>query len=288
MTFEEFIKKYDGKGIDYDNAFSTQCVDLYRQYVKEVLGFPQSPAVEGAKDIWDTYLPEYYDRVENTPYGVPEKGDIVIWGTKVGKYGHVAVFIEGDAKRFKSFDQNFPVGSLCHIQEHTYNGVLGWLKPKIKNMDIPEWFKTLLQEANLSFDREGEFRAFWEKAKKYDIEIREYSEKVSSLNSLLGDKAQEVSMLEDAKAKLQARVDELDTLYNKTKMEKDEEEQRANMLSYKVESLTKDLEKANSEILQLKEQIKSLKDDNIDVLKKIPTLKLITEVFVRIFNTKRR
>lgn len=28
MTLEEFVKKYNGKKVDYDNAYGAQCVDL--------------------------------------------------------------------------------------------------------------------------------------------------------------------------------------------------------------------------------------------------------------------
>lgn len=131
MTFDDFIKKYDGQGIDFDGSYGFQCVDLYRQYCKESLGFPQSPPVEGAKDIWNTYLKDKFTATENTPTGIPTKGDIIIWGTGLGKYGHVSVFIDGTASKFNSFDQNYPTGSKCHIQSHTYKGVLGWLTPVI-------------------------------------------------------------------------------------------------------------------------------------------------------------
>ena len=165
MTFDEFLKKYDGKGIDFDGQYGAQCVDLYRQYVKEVLGYPQSPAVEGAKDIWDTYLPDYFKRVENTRYGVPEKGDIVIFSS--GTYGHVSIFISGDANKFESFDQNYPKGSLCHKQGHTYSGVIGWLKPIVKQPDnMPKWLIDLLAENNQDINNfESWFRGTLDKAK---------------------------------------------------------------------------------------------------------------------------
>ena len=134
MTFDQFITKYNGKGIDFDGAFGFQCVDLYRQYVQEVVRVPQSPPVPGAKDIWNTYLPRYFTRISNSPLNVPQKGDIVIWGTGYGPWGHVGVFIEGGVWSFRSFDQNDPIGTRCHIQSHSYRGVLGWLRPnKPKN-----------------------------------------------------------------------------------------------------------------------------------------------------------
>ena len=130
LTPDQFFGKYDGKGIDYDNYYGFQCMDLYRQFVKECLGFPQSPPVEGAVKVWDTYLPEYFNRILNTVEAIPIKGDIIIWSTGVGPYGHIAVCKDGTQTEFTSFDQNWPVGSLCHFQKHNYNNVLGWLRVK--------------------------------------------------------------------------------------------------------------------------------------------------------------
>lgn len=136
MTLQEFIDKYNGKGIDFDGSFGNQCQDLYRQYVKEVLGFPQSPAVVGAKDNWDAYLPAYFDRIPNTPTGVPQPGDIMIWGTKYGPYGHVAVVTSATVNTFTCFSQNDPIGSLCGLKTYkTYTPTLGWLHPKAPAQD---------------------------------------------------------------------------------------------------------------------------------------------------------
>jgi len=248
---DDFIKKWDGKGIDFDGAFSTQCVDLYRQYVKEVLGYPQSPPVAGAKDIWDAYLPEYFKRIENTPNGVPDKGDIVIFGTTLGKFGHVSIFVEGNATKFISFDQNYPSGSLCHLQGHTYSGVIGWLKPIQKNLELPTWFATLLQEKGLSLDREGEFRAFWEKAVKYDDEVRELKQQVISANEALADRAREVSMLTENNQKLSDKATEMEELYNTTRSDRDTATWEKEKLEIKVKSLEEEvgaLQKKNQEL----------------------------------------
>ena len=127
---DQFFGKYDSKGIDFDLYYGFQCMDLYRQFVKECLGFPQSPPVNGAKDVWTTYLTEYFERILNTIDAIPQKGDIIIWGVGVGPYGHIAVCKDGTQQEFTSFDQNWPVGSLCHFQKHNYNNVLGWLRVK--------------------------------------------------------------------------------------------------------------------------------------------------------------
>ena len=59
MTLTQFINTYKGTKVDYkDENFkgdgSFQCVDLARQYYKDVLNVPQFPALGangGAKDI---------------------------------------------------------------------------------------------------------------------------------------------------------------------------------------------------------------------------------------------
>jgi hypothetical protein len=131
MTLDYFINKYNGKGIDWDGQYGFQCVDLYRKYVHEVLNLPQSKPIPAAADIWNNYLTDRFERIPNTPTGVPLKGDIVIWKKAASlPYGHVAIFVSGNVNSFTSFDQNWPTGSLCHLQTHNYTNVLGWLRAK--------------------------------------------------------------------------------------------------------------------------------------------------------------
>lgn len=68
--------------------------------------------------------------ITNTPTGVPSPGDLVVWGANASvgvPYGHIAVFVSGNTRSFNSFDQNWPLGSRCHIQSHSYTDVQGWL-----------------------------------------------------------------------------------------------------------------------------------------------------------------
>lgn len=138
MTTNEFVTKYLGKKIDFDGQVEGQCVDLFRQYVKEVLLYPQPKGVVGAKDFWTNYptdpnLNQYYDRIPNDPTAVPKNGDVMLWDKTAGDgFGHVSVFIEGNVNTFTSFDQNWPTLSKCTKTQHTYTNpkVLGWLRPK--------------------------------------------------------------------------------------------------------------------------------------------------------------
>lgn len=144
ITRDEFFNKYNGKGIDFDKSFGNQCVDLYRQYVAEVLGFPQSPPVRGAAWIKDTYDKNLFTWQNNGLFDVPQPGDILIWDQRAaGGFGHVAIFVRGNVLSFTSFDINWPsqgyydkygnfIGTgVAHYQNHNYfGGLVGWLRPK--------------------------------------------------------------------------------------------------------------------------------------------------------------
>src|SRR5574344_661086 len=79
MKIDEFITKYSGKKVDFDGAYGAQCVDLFRQYCKDVLGLPHTGAVEGAEGLWNNYdkLPveqKYFERIDSDY--VPLLGDV--------------------------------------------------------------------------------------------------------------------------------------------------------------------------------------------------------------------
>lgn len=129
MTLDQFISKYNGKYVDVDGAYGAQCKDLFSRYNKDVVGNPNY-IFGNAHQLFDAAPTSVYEKIKNTPSGIPRKGDIIIWNEGIGKYGHVGIFIEGNVNRFTSFDQNFPIGSPCHIQAHSYKAVTGWLRAK--------------------------------------------------------------------------------------------------------------------------------------------------------------
>lgn len=184
MTLDQFIERYLGKKVDYDNFYGGQCVDLYRQYVKDVLGYPQSPGVGGAAEIWDTADPKYYDKIPNTPSGVPNKGDIIIWNRRVGGgFGHVAIFLYGDVNSFTSLDQNWPTLDLVTKTQHTYSSVIGWLRPKETMADpLQECLRqhTVLVDETIALKKQIEALKAEKEAVQVDIDNmrREYEEKL--------------------------------------------------------------------------------------------------------------
>jgi hypothetical protein len=136
MSYDQFVAKWTGVGADFDGAYGFQCVDLFNFYNRDVVGqgFVGTPTTGGAADLWNDYTTlDGYTKVANSPTGVPPKGAVVIWAANTkatGAAGHVGIASgEGDADYFVSFDQNYPTGSLPHMQRHTYEGVLGWYVP---------------------------------------------------------------------------------------------------------------------------------------------------------------
>lgn len=95
MTLTTFINTYLGKKVDYDNSNGCQCTDLYRQYLKDVLNVPQTPALGadgGARDIFDKH--GVLKATPDSALADYSRGDILIWDrTKTNKYGHVAILV---------------------------------------------------------------------------------------------------------------------------------------------------------------------------------------------------
>lgn len=133
ITLDEFIKNYEGKQIDFDKAFGSQCVDVFRQYSKEVLEIKEhTGAVTGAKDLYLNFdkmslMQKYFEKVYT-----PRKGDIVIWNsTSTNIYGHVAIVVYASRKTLVVFEQNgFDQSKGAYITIRNFENVLGFLRGK--------------------------------------------------------------------------------------------------------------------------------------------------------------
>lgn len=136
ITFDQFITKWSGKPVDFDGVYPNQCMDLMHQYVYDVCGITDKTilAASVARLVYINFKwQNYFMQLPNTPTGVPQKGDIIFWdGIVVNNEktaGHVAIVVDANVNDLHSFDANYPVGSLPHIQYHNYDNVLGWLRP---------------------------------------------------------------------------------------------------------------------------------------------------------------
>ena len=58
ISFNQFISRYSGRYVDWDNKYGYQCVDLIRQYVYDVFGlspYVAIPYTGNAKDIFNRF-----------------------------------------------------------------------------------------------------------------------------------------------------------------------------------------------------------------------------------------
>ena len=155
FSLDDFIKTNTDKKVEREDPSNLyQCLDLAFAYVDE-LGIPRETirhlyAYQTVTEPTASTL-AYFDIVKNTPEAVPIKGDLMVWGTGVGKAGHISIFVNGDVNGFTSFDQNWPVGSTCHLQAHNYTlgPVLGWLHPKAVQPTTVDYRALLLEMHNL-------------------------------------------------------------------------------------------------------------------------------------------
>lgn len=135
MTLQEFVKKYDKKKIDYDKNFGCQCVDVFRQYCKDVLNIPHTGGVVGASDLYTKYdkMPleqKYFDRI---PFNgePPKAGDVAIFkATPKNGFGHVAIVLSADANTMQVFEQDGFMQTGAYIINRKYYTCLGFLRIK--------------------------------------------------------------------------------------------------------------------------------------------------------------
>lgn len=320
MTFDSFISKWLGKKCDWDNAYSGQCVDLFRQYVNDVLKLPQPSGVVGAADFWTRYetdliLKNNFTKIPNTPDGVPQKGDVMFWNKKAGGgFGHVAIFISGDANSFVSFDQNWPTLSVCTKTTHNYTNVYGWLRPlQVIPPSMPDTtlsdflahnkVKTL-DEFQVMHDEQVKFLAD-ERAKTAGLETTvrdinqnhtEFVQKIISIINAFGNPlgltdeqfvikgvTEIVKSTSDLQANLAAQEKATDKLQEKLTGEKLELQKKLDKLQDQFDAMkikhADDLEKMQERLDKVKEGVDSNteKQDTFEGLRKSlePLLKII-------------
>ena len=137
MSFEEFIIKYNGKKVDFDGAFGAQCVDLFRQYNKEVWENPHTGAVDGAKDLVVNYermpLEQRFLSLVPVNRDFVKAGDVAVWGASASnKYGHVAIVVGllGDESLIV-FEQDGFKQDGAKLNVRSIKNLLGFLRKKM-------------------------------------------------------------------------------------------------------------------------------------------------------------
>ena len=132
MTLLEFVNRNCGKKVDFDGYYGAQCVDLFRQYCKDVLEVPYTGAVEGAKDLVERYWSLPVERkhfVLCKDAASAKSGDVVVWGaTDKNRYGHVAIAVAEDENVLLVFEQDGFKQDGAKLAWRSKNNVIGVLK----------------------------------------------------------------------------------------------------------------------------------------------------------------
>lgn len=136
MNFADFIIKYNGKKVDFDGEDGPQCMDLYRQYCKDVIGCPHTGTVnpDGAKALYLKFSErkekEYFNRFNSN---LARFGDVIVWDrTQTNPYGHVAIVVEAyQQDEVLVFEQNGFTQNGTQFAVRDLKSALGILRKKV-------------------------------------------------------------------------------------------------------------------------------------------------------------
>ncbi|QIN94349.1 minor tail protein [Arthrobacter phage Abba] len=121
---DRFVGKYNGVAVDADGGFGAQCVDLARQYAKELFGV----SISGNGNQWFANGAASGKFTQISASSKPQKGDLACWGTFYGGgYGHVALVLADGGGSLSVFTQN---PGPCHKDTLSKQGLQGYLRPK--------------------------------------------------------------------------------------------------------------------------------------------------------------
>ena len=125
MTYQEFKKKYNGKYVDFDGYYGSQCWDLAQLYMVEVLNLPTS-ILSGCGNVRNmlvepklSLLLKYFDEVKTTEM---KPGDLCIWGAPSN---HIAVFDHWKSPYCYYFSQN---PNKCQVMKISMPGLHAFRK----------------------------------------------------------------------------------------------------------------------------------------------------------------
>jgi len=147
MILNEFVNRYEGTPVDYDGAHGAQCVDLARQYFKDVWRLPKQPeGVIGAQDFFYKHdgrpvQKEFCECVTYIKGDIPPAGAVVIFkSTGSNQYGHIGICLNADASGMDVFEQDGIANEKAlkegreqkgaYIGRWSYDRLAGWLEKR--------------------------------------------------------------------------------------------------------------------------------------------------------------
>lgn len=109
MTYEQFKKKYNGKYVDFDGYYGSQCWDLAQLYMVEVLNLPTS-ILSGCGNVRNMLVGEKYKLLlkyfDVVPTNAMLPGDLCIWGGAGNSSNHIAIYDHWKSPKCYYFSQN--------------------------------------------------------------------------------------------------------------------------------------------------------------------------------------
>lgn len=137
ISVQAFAEKYNGKSVDFDKKYGSQCVDLFNFYQKEVIEgtFIGTPRTMGARDLYEVDSDARAKSYKKLPADSQlQVGDVLVYGEPYGRYvegaktsflGHVNIYI-GDGRVIQ---QNGKISQKTTIDPVFKSGLLGILRP---------------------------------------------------------------------------------------------------------------------------------------------------------------
>ena len=133
-----WLNSQKGASLDFDKAYSLQCVDFFNYYYLFLTGrnpYSDGYGVAGAKDLWNvpTSLFTKVANNPNDPNQIPQAGDILIYNSRWGGgYGHIEVVLGADSKGVTVIGQNMlgkndPVSTTTRGWATVVPALIGWL-----------------------------------------------------------------------------------------------------------------------------------------------------------------
>ncbi len=131
-----------GRGMDPDNAYGRQCVDVILDYGEAIfgVGWRQCVGYGNAKDLFYNTPVAYWEKIANRHGDVnyiPVKGDVLCMAGSLpgsGGYGHVAVVLWANTTHVSVIEQNGGTGLPAKEKTYAWSFLSahtqGWLRPK--------------------------------------------------------------------------------------------------------------------------------------------------------------
>ena len=151
-SLEQFLSDYLGKSKGYpDGQYVGECLSIVKLYIKECFGINPPPSgTNSAYGYWSNFpspLGTVFEKIENNPDLIPQKGWIAIWQPWASnQWGHISIVADGSTKSLcKNWAQNW-TSRTFQLESNRYTNIIGFLKPKSIINDMTDEQKKVLDK----------------------------------------------------------------------------------------------------------------------------------------------